>query len=241
MQRYWLVLTLAGCSEWPRYDHLSEPSPGQADATIDPRDALWDVIHWVTEGPEIEVNDHPPSEGIRLDAFTGWIREGSLDGWGWDAASDYRMDPDPECGHDPAFPPQDHGYYAGDIDWYGVIASESGTLCATVRFDLDDSDPGRRYDLMLYRIDDCGIPIEPARLDDIPEGLDEAPVLGYPLGDTEGSWGTPVWGTENLGVVLAGWAPEDEDADIHYTLAVSLVNTTDSAGASICPRIPEDL
>jgi len=235
---------LAGCAGWPTYRHVDPGNDVAVDASVPPGDALWRQTSWT--GPVAEApNNEFPTEAIPLPSGTGWVREGALQGWGWDPAATADKTPPTGCQGASDFPPTRAGDYTGDLDWFGLAPAEAGTLCATVRFDLPEDIPVVRYDLLLYHLDECRTPVEAWREPSLESPANPDGVLGFTLGSTEDGWGVPVDSAGELGIVLAGVWPDDdlagETITIPWTLAVSLVPTGRAGEAGLCPTLPESL
>lgn len=240
----WTCWLTVGCAQWPTWRHLDPQSEDAASASTPPGDALWQQTSWT--GPVDEApNNEFPTEASPLLPGSGWIREGALQGWGWDPSAAADKDPPAGCVGDSDFPPTRSGDYEGDLDWFGVAPSEPGTLCAAVRLAPPDDVEAIRYDLLLYQLDECRTPVAVWRdpvlaTDSNPDG-----VLGFTLGALDDGWGVPIDGGGEWGIVLAGVWPNDEQVGsiltVPWTLSVALVATGNPDEAGLCPALPEDL
>jgi len=241
----WLTpLLISACARWPTWRLVDTGTDPAAEASTPPGEALWDQTDWM--GPVDEApNNELPTDATTLEAGTGWVRTGALQGWGWDPRATADKGPPPGCPAPSQFPPTPTGDYLGDLDWSGIAPVEAGTLCATVRFDLPSGLAAVRYDLLLYELDECRTPITVWRSDDLVTDADPVGVLGLTLGAPEDGWGVHVSGGGELGIVLAGVWPDDEDLGgtltVPWTMAVSLVATGTDDQAGLCPTLPETL
>jgi hypothetical protein len=228
LRRGLLVATAAcaGCAQWPQWSHLPDESDG-IDAPDDPGALV--EREWVefAEGGDLpdETTAPPP---IPLDFEHGGLLTAGLSGVGWnDLAAPVVIDApgcnDAEAPRNPEVIPGD---WAGDVDVIVVVAPEDGQLCAEVRLGSDQVG----WDLLLARLDGCGVPEE------FVEG-DEGP-LGWDRGGPGGRWDAPVEAGVAYAVLFAGYWPTDLAATVGYSMGVSLVVPGDE-GASPCPLLPE--
>ena len=214
-----LVLGL-GCSDWPRALNPPATVGSSAVGTSDARFS-WQMLDY--EKPDAP-NDLPNGDGVvgvTLGGSAGARMPGVLRGIGW------QPDEPPEQALDPACPEaggplsiSQLGYYIGDVDFWAVETAVSGLVCFSAS--TDSVDVG--WDLVAWRLDDCGLPVELVS--------DEQGPLGRDLGGRSGQWET-VLEAGNYGVAIAGYAPDDVVRDVPYTLSVAL----DATGP--CPAPPE--
>ena len=123
------------------------------------------------------------------------------------------------------------GVYLGDIDWNGILARETGILCMSLEFDqskIDELEEPLRYDVLLYRLNACGEPIQILRDEDLT-------VLGLNPNGYEPSWSKGVTSNDILGVVVAGFSPTDLELTVDWQMAISLL---DIPTLDICPAPP---
>ena len=215
-----LSVSAAACAEWPRFAHLpaadtAVQATGDSGAAPEPAD-----VSWADAAVETEPND-TPGAALALALNAGLRITGDLDGVGWDDAG---VPPATDTGcASGVFPPASPGYYSGDVDWVSVLPAESGTLCATLRF---DSPPDGLYvDLLPYSLDACAAP-EALLLD-----LGTGQPAGVSLAG-DGGWSVAVLGSRATAIALAGFLPRDSDNKPAYTLDLALLPATSTAA---CP------
>lgn len=231
MHRLLLLLVVPGCAEWPRFDHL----PAGADDTARPVsergedevEVIWTEVALAAEG----ANDDPrglPAETL-VTGRGNWVAS-QLDGAGWDElAEPVRAE---ECGHVSAFPPLDLGDYLGDVDWRVLNLQGTGTLCASLVAEGDDV----RVDVLLYSLDECGLPVAVARY-----GSGE--VVGFGAEGPSTTWAWPVVESgSRVAVVAAAFEPDDPQRRVPYRWAQVLLPAPEAgAGAPVeCPTPPEE-
>jgi hypothetical protein len=226
------ISVISGCADWPLHENIEFDHDG-LPAGLSESETLSEILDWSEPLDEDEVNDYSRIGGS-LYSGTGWQLEGVLSGISWD--NDATPTPSTsDCDEPLAFPPSINiegmeGSYAGDIEWIGMVARGRGTLCASLDLsDQSDEDmEGIRYDLLLYKLNACGEPIQ-IRVDE------DLMVLGLSSSGVRTDWSTGVEEDEVLGLVLAGYAPNDLDMELSWRLAISLI---DIPTDGICPTLP---
>lgn len=216
-----LLPLLAGCAQWPRYEHLTGAGDPQAiPAGSDPAAAV--TIEWIGSFSEVDgqgLSGLPVGTIADLGPDQGILINGTLSGAGW--AGDLSPDRDGSCGT-LAFPYGLEGSYAGDIDWAAVHLAREGYLCATVEIDH----PSARYDLVPYLLDECQEP--GAAL------VDEADqTWGYGLSGPSSTWAAPIPADTSIALALAAFWPQDNSAAIPWRLGLS------HSTSGPCPLLPE--
>lgn len=220
---------LGACAQWPRYDNLPVDTAERlvAGSQVGPS---WDVA-WTEASPLSEpLNDDPralPAETIGLDE--GVQLSSALLGSGWV----YGTPParTEECGHTSAFPPKEDGYYLADVDWRVVEVEDVGLLCSS--FYADQA--GGQVDVVPFEVDECGLPVSAV----FAPGGGDLP-LGFGVSGTENVWSIAVSAPVRYAIAAAGWAPNDETAELPYHWAVSFLSATEGGGAGVsCPPPPD--
>lgn len=221
----WMLLT--ACAEWPRFSHLPEASPA-VEVGTDADDAAEDPsIEWVELPPRTD--DHTDDSPLGLPAESlsagrgNWVQT-TLLGSGRDPEAVPARDQ--ACGHRSAFPPEDAGDYLGDVDWRVVDLTEAGTFCSV--FEL--ADPEARADVLLYTLDECGVPVAANRAGD-------GSLLGWNVEEATVSWHWPVVEAVRMGVVVAGRVPDNPEALLVYDWSLSLLPAPeeDDTAPVTCP------
>lgn len=221
-----LALSSAGCSQWPRYDHLP-PADGAVPSTTDPRTLV--QLSWTTVN-EVERNDDPrDASETSLARSAGLVIHGSLDGTGWYDGAVAETFTDESCGSSGTIIPVEPGDYAADVDITRLDVADDGTLCARAIVGSDS----HGWDLLLVEVDACGVPIGPVT------GEDGGP-LGVNLGGAEGGWWHDVTAGQRFAVVFAAYYPTDLDVDLAYSLGLSLLSPRDGDGEPVCPLLPDE-
>ncbi len=138
------------------------------------------------------------------------------------------------CGSEGDRSPLAQGDYLGDVDIFVVETAESGTLCATASIAVPDDGTERGWDLILYELDACSVPVSlVAGADDLPLGLGRAgPVV---------EWSHNVPALSRYAVLLAGFLPNDLDAPFPYELGITMVPAHPDGGPALCPFLPGEL
>ncbi len=226
-----LLLGLAGCGGWPAYAHWNGGSAGAA-AVGDHAPAF----PWTILAAQSATDDSPATVAAEsLQPAHGTLVLGTLQGTGWDeeAFVDSGGDSGAEAPGDSAadchardFPPVIPGNWTGDVDWRVVRLSDAGTLCS----DFRATDAALRADVLLYALDDCGVPFLPA--------MDGASPLGWRVDSAENAWNAPVGRTTTgVALVAAGWAPATDDpagSNAAYSWGIALVGAGES-----CPELSQ--
>lgn len=137
------------------------------------------------------------------------------------------------CEEVSGFPPEDRGFYTGDVDWRVLDIGSSGVLCST----MFGEDPLTQIDVLLYALDACGLPTTAVRYT---EGDNAGKIVGYGVGGAANVWAIPVEGPVRMAVVGAGWDPDAPQALVTYKWGVSLLEAEDNpdAAAELCPTPP---
>jgi len=222
-----LALSVGGCADWPRWSHLPETDPNAVDAPED----LGALIQrtWI---PVPEQGDEPwdPTavDGTEMDHTNALLVRATLDGIGWsDVAVPRRVVADPRCEVASApRNPTSEGDWLADVDtWVLTAPADGGQLCA--RIELPSTDVG--WDLMLAKLDDCGVPKDFEASGDT--------WLGYSQGGASGGWAHPLEADTSYAVFVAGYYPNDHARQVSYRLGLSLVGSSD-ATIGPCPALP---
>jgi len=222
-----LALLLAwGCDTWPTHETASFEHEG-IESSLSESEILSEIMDWGIPLSEEESNDYPRI-GAQMDGGEGWHIEGLLDGVGWDASAEPDFSSLSDCSEDLAFPPlTSGGNYMADVEWMGILPRVEGTLCMSIELSPDFEPNSLRYDILLYRLNACGDPVE-FYLDE------EDEKLGFGAGGDRTSWSSPVDEGDILGVVLAGYSP-DIDEEVPWKIALSLL---DIPTQGVCPTPP---
>lgn len=207
----WILL--AACAEWPRFSHLPEASSAVevGAETVDTGEGT--SIQWVELPPRTD--DHTDDSPLGLPAESlssgrgNWVQT-TLLGSGRDPKALPARDQ--ACGHVSAFPPDEAGDYLGDVDWRVVDLVEAGTFCSV----LELADPEARADVLLYTLDECGVPVVANRAGD-------GSLLGWDIEDATVRWHWPIIEPVRMGVVVAGRLPDDPEALLVYDWSLSLL------------------
>ena len=220
---------LSACDNWPTHEFQSLDTAGYP-AELSDSEILSKMVSW--SSPSLEVDNNDASRiGEWLTVGEGWHITGSLDGIGWDSSVTPNFESKSACEDELAFPPLPMGVYLGDIDWSGILARESGTLCMSLQFDqstLGELKDPLRYDVLLYQLNACGEPIQILRDEDLT-------VLGLNPSGYEHSWSKGVTSNDILGIVVAGFSPTDLELTVDWQMAISLLDTPTPGN---CPTPP---
>ncbi len=210
-------LALTACAGWPTPTNL--PDLGElVVAGVEPEVSWRDTLVAPTEQPPGNSTSLSVSEGVRItETLTGlgWFDEGVPAPLG-----------STDCGSLGARTPVSPGDWIGDVHVYGLTAAAPGRLCA--RLDAGDTTTG--LDLVLLRLDDCGVPTGPVTDGDEP--------LGYGGVGPVHSWSTELETQSTLALVVAGYSPNDLERSVGYTLSVALAPSS----SALCPDLapPEE-
>lgn len=223
-------LALGACADWPRFSHLPSPTDAR-EAGVDSGVVDDGDIDWFELPPTIDDNQDNSPLGLPVDVLApghGYWSRTTLVGSGRDAAAVPARDE--ACGRESAFPPEEAGDYLGDVDWRVIEFTGAGTLCSV--FELDD--PDTRADVLLYTLDECGLPVVVAR-----DG-DGRP-FGWNVESPDVTWHWPVLEPVIMGLVVGGRLPDDPEALLVYTWSVSLLPPAGGEASTpvVCP-IPEE-
>jgi hypothetical protein len=202
------------------------------DASDDPR-ALVEVT-W-TEVAEGELlmeegadNGDPrnvtPSVLGRLD---GVQVQGVLRGIGWNGSFDPPSLTADGCDDSDRSPGLD-GDWSGDVDFLVVDIGEAEGALLCTHVILEDPDLG--WDLLLYPLDACGLPLPPVR-----DPAGEVP-LGFQRRGGAGGWKIPVEQGARYAVLLAGYDAAEPVAEYGYHLGAAVI--PGAGGAELCPMLP---
>lgn len=220
-----LALLASGCAGWPLYADPPGADPEGVAAPEDPRSLLDPEWEAIAEGEDV---DDPTAVAPRfLAPGKALLVVGSLAGVGWSDAATPRPVASEACGSEAPRGPFEQGDWIGDVDFVRVEVEADGQLCVEVA--TDRADVG--WDLLLAEVDACGVPVAFVERDAEP--------LGFGLGGREGGWGVQVAAGSHA-VLLAGYAPNDQEAEVAYRLGVSLLNPSPSGSVGPCPLLPEE-
>lgn len=208
------LVLLGACNGWPAWQHLDPPS-GAVPADEDPRadvDVTWSPT---------DANGDPQPPGHRVDLTEGAVLvTGTLRGVGWSDAARPVLLGNPACGHEGVRPPIE-GDWLGEVEVFEVV-SPGGRLC--VRLAAGDAETG--LDLLVARLDPCGVPVGWWPVDDDPGGLGGVgPVIG---------WSTEVPADVHVSVIVAAYAPTDLARTVPFTLGIS------APDGDLCPLLPSE-
>lgn len=229
LSSYPLLACLCACNNWPTHEFQLLDTAGYS-AELSNSEILSEMVDWRSTVTE-EDNNNSSRIGEWLTVGEGWHITGTLDGIGWDSSVAPDFDSKSACEDELAFPPLPKGVYLGDIDWHGILARESGTLCMSLEFDQSTTDEladPLRYDVLLYELNACGEPIEIQRDEDLT-------VLGLNPSGYAPTWSKGVDSNDILGIVVAGFSPTDLELTVDWQMAISLLDTP-SLGT--CPTPP---
>lgn len=227
-----LSTALLACTAWPRYAHLPVDTADRIPAGAS-RSPTAPAVAWSVVQPLAEPGDDDPTtltpEVVRTGK--GNALATTLVGTGWN----YIDTPTRQeaCEDISAFPPEDRGYYEGDVDWRLLDIGATGVLCSG----MYGEDPRAQIDVLLYEINPCGLPIAPLRYT---SGEDAGRIVGYGTGGPVNVWAVPVEGPMRLAVVAAGWDPTDLETQVNYKWGVSLQAPDDNpdVDADLCAAPP---
>ena len=205
-----LCFAMGGCSAWPTHAHL----PDRTDtipADVDPGDDVRAAIawqSWIQHEPDEQPTGTP---AYTLTELSGAVVEGAIEGSGWFDQGVPEQLTDDTCGSS-GTRAADAGDYVGDVDTLLFRVQGPGRLCA--RLQLGDATHG--VDLLLARLDTCGVPT------DFIEN-DEASPLGLGRAGGEITWSTPLEVDQPLAAMIAVYQPNDGELSLPYRLQLSLV------------------
>jgi hypothetical protein len=228
---------LAACGSWPRYTDV-EDDTDILDPGTDPRDLVtiaWDEVAEADLLVQAGANNRNPTNVTPRDLalLQGLAVQGALDGVGWDSSFE-PLTMSATCDGERVEVPRDPGRpgdWTGDLDFVVIeVPPADGAadplLCTRASFDRDDVG----FDLLLYELDDCGLPAAPvAALDgEGPLGADRrGPVDGYLA---------PIRAGQRYGALIVGFNAPDALDSYPYLLGVSIVPSV--GGGEVCPRLP---
>ncbi|MFK7928813.1 MAG: hypothetical protein AB8H79_11540 [Myxococcota bacterium] len=114
------------------------------------------------------------------------------------------------------------GTWSGDIDTLRIEVTESGVLCLW----LEQDEPALGWDMVVYRLDACGLPTSSLEFEDATAGMG--------LGGVAGGHRLPVE-PGNYGVLISGYSTPSggELDDYGYRASISVVSGAN--GTEICP------
>jgi hypothetical protein len=234
IQSAFLTVVLAvssGCSEWPRFANIPASGVGTPNTT-DPR-SLVDIDEW-DEQVEAEPNDSPvKAQELLLDMESGSRAvaiNGVLDGIGWSdlgEAEPITSEGCNEVSYERTYP--EAGDYLFDLDFYVVEVAEAGLLCARL---VSEGETEIGWDLTGYPLDSCDVPTGVFTKGDS--------LLGFGLSWPAGGWAQNVEAGERIGVLVAGYAPNDGDHAESYSLGLSLLRSDGSSEIQVCPFLPTE-
>jgi hypothetical protein len=212
-----VLLILGGCGAWPR--HASLPDAGDpVPSDVDPRGSIEVDLADVVATPTTQ----PPGELLpELSLGEGFVLAGVLEGIGWNDVAEPAELFDEDCGttgsRSPGLVPGD---WAADVHAYAVTTRVAGRLCAT----LSAGDTNTGFDLLLWEVDACGIPVALREADGTAIGLGQ-------VGPTV-EWSTSVASGDRFSLLVAGYAPNRLQTPTPYDLTVSLV-----PDGTLCPSV----
>lgn len=206
-----MLLAIAACAEWPRFENVVRDDTGGAPPRGVP--VVQSPIHvWSDVGPRSEAEDDEPTsppvedlvelQGIRL--------AGRIVGSGWDPSA---VAARPECTGVPgAFPTEATGDYLGDVDWRLVEIATPGVLCSS----LASAAPEFRVDVLAFDLDECGLPDWPFT------GLGQS-IIGFAPSTAINRWGIRIDQPGRYGLVAAAWSPNQPSAAAAYSWGIALL------------------
>jgi len=234
-----LPFLLFGACGWPNYANL--PADDVIDAADDPAAAASDAIAWRRLPSEREVlkgdtgdNSDPRQVQVEVLGSLGGIEvAGELDGAGWNA-SFKPIEYDDGSGCTGSLSTGRTGDWAGDLDFVVVeVAAEASDPVMCARVVQPVAELG--WELVVYPLNECGLPLPPLQQD--------GEVVGLDLGRESGGWQIPVTAGARYGVLLAGYDPGpnagDETKTFTYHVGVSVI--IGDEGREICPALPAEI
>lgn len=206
-----MILVLAACAEWPRFEHLErEDTGGSPPAGV--QIAENPIRIWTDIRPRAESEDDSPTSAPVEDlAVNQGIRlVGRIAGSGWAADG---VSARPECAGVPAaFPTEPTGEYLGDVDWRLIEVGSPGVLCSS----LAAAAPEFRVDVLAFELDACGLPAKAFT------GLGDL-VVGFSPSTATNQWGIRLDAPGRYALVGAAWAPNAPDDAAAYSWGVALL------------------
>lgn len=231
-----ITLALVACGPWPRYADLDD-DPDIVEPGQDPG-ALVEIA-WELATEESLIDDGPNNNPANLEPLTlgmlGGVQvAGALDGVGWDSSLEPLTLRAVDCtsGGEAGPVPRDPGRpgdWTGDLDFirFEVTPGERDPLlCARAHFGRDDIG----FDLLLYELNDCGLPGAPVQLNSQVLGSDRA-------GPVDG-WIAPVVAGRSYAVLTAGFLAPDAMGIYDYHVGLSIVPAL--GGGERCPYLPAE-
>lgn len=224
-----VTLGLSGCSQWPRHDHLMVDT---TDRLVGGTEVSAEIpVEWEELVAPTEPGDDDPrqlAEPEIIRAGQGKNTRSTLEGTGWDYTSP--ADRPEDCDHVSAFPPDDDGQYAADVDWRLVDVGETGWLCNV----WVAVEPGTLGDVVPFQVDACGLPYEVVLET---EGENAGRPVGFGTGGQEVRWALRVEASTRFALAAAGWAPDAPDTGVAYSWGISFLADAPD-GAASCPQAP---
>jgi len=225
----WLLATLvgSGCSEWPRSTHL-DGTELSLPADEDARGAV-NTPQWL-DVQEIEPNDQPTQVRVYVDVLLGqgFQLTGALDGSGWFENGVPEPLVSEACGSSGDRGPLASGDYLADVDFFAFIPAEDAVLCASGEVGTD----AYGWDMLLFEIDVCGIPVALRQDPTWPDGL-----LGFGRGGALQEWGTPVYAGVHYALMIAAYHPNAVDETVPYAAQISLQPKGPNGTTALCPLL----
>ena len=187
---------------------------------------------------EAEPNDQP-NEGnsASFEQGSAFMMSGVLEGIGWSTASEAAVLTDDACGATGSRSPIE-GDYLADVDVYEVQALEEGTLCARLEVDFatltdmsECDDYGYGGDLLLFELDECGIPGPP-----LPNARGD--MLGFGVGGAVAEWAFNVEESRAYAILVGGFCPNAPEVPVGYRLGISMMPPNPDGSPALCPLLP---
>lgn len=226
-----VLVAATGCSEWPRFANIPSAGAG-VPSTTDPR-SLVPIDEWDTQ-LEIENNDSPVvAQEFLLDLESGSRAveiTGALTGVGWSDLAESEPIVAEGCSENSFVRTYtDPGDYLQDLDFYVIEAAQAGLLCLRLS---SDGEKEIGWDLTAYTLDECDVPTKV-----ISDGED---ISGFGLGWPAAGWSTEVQAGARIGILVAGYAPNDVEHIEDYALGLSLLNSDGASQIQVCPFTPTE-
>lgn len=220
--------------------NLEDPDPDLVDAAVDPRSLF--ELEWGFSGEgEAEGNEQPGAPTGAAYVSTARLIEGTLEGIGWANGGEPRLIEGPECGSTGTRSPAlDSGDYIGDVDVFNITMLEDGHFCARLMIDEESAIEERGWDMLLFPLDACDVPLSPVTEQTGVGGEPPAP-LGFSFGGSTIDWSHPVRTGESYAVLVAGFVPNDPDVVIPYQLGLSLIASPPDEREVLCPLLPSEV